>query len=82
MVAPIISKSLLNILSILDNISCTNSIIDKLDVLDMLNIFMEVVKFLDISRYRHTNPIPKVPIDTESKYSSTTHHLYWISFLD
>jgi hypothetical protein len=66
MVTPIISKSLLNILSILDNSSCTNSIIDKLVVLDMFNTFMEVVNFLDISGNKHTNPTPKVLIDTES----------------
>lgn len=44
-----------------------DSIIDKLDVLDMLNTFMEVTKYVDISRDRHTNPTPKVIVDIKLK---------------
>ncbi len=45
----------------------SNSIIDKLDVLDMFNIFVEAANPLDILGDRHTNPTPKVTIDIKSK---------------
>jgi hypothetical protein len=55
MLTPIISKSLLNILW---TIVYTNSIINKLNVLDMPNTFVEFANSLEISKHKHTNPTP------------------------
>jgi hypothetical protein len=71
MLTPIISKSLLNILW---TIVYTNSIINKLNVLDMLNTFVEFANSLRFQNINIPIPLHKLLVIWNKKYSSTIHH--------